>query len=391
MSRSQCLRCETKLFASRTTSETAINGTTQRSRSSSIESIINNLSIPASFFEPVVEQGIEKNEVVDGQQRLTTLFDFYNNKLQLVPNDDAPYLSPHNVHYAGKTFADLPPPYQQAFKRYRLAIIKLRDLGDMRLEVFRRINQGGTPLSGQDIRLAISGSASPCVSFIRLVGVYDKDRQGAQRFISTANERFGLKHPWTDPAALSVWYDWWYDKDIALGQTPSAMFLWALIAAQVDKLDSLLSNLGALAKLNVRFANSIEQTLDVYCTQTKYQDTVKDERIPPLLMDLEEMQVLFFPAFQEWLATLLGEKGPSLPIRSYRTMAAMIGAAYSLGIEPSKLSNDQWSTLVQFIRTPKNSSKTWRRLAAQQGTVGRETGPQGPTTSGARDLVGDHW
>src|SRR5580700_2185704 len=45
-----------------------------------VESIINNLSIPAFFFEVLVEGGLEKNEVIDGQQRLTTLFDFYNNE-----------------------------------------------------------------------------------------------------------------------------------------------------------------------------------------------------------------------------------------------------------------------------------------------------------------------
>jgi uncharacterized protein DUF262 len=139
-----------------------------------IESVINNLSVPAFFFEPRVADGIECNEVVDGQQRLTTLYAFWLNKLRLVTSDEAAYLSPHSVHYAGRTLDELPPPYQQAFKRYRLAIIKLRDLGDMRLEVFRRINQGGTPLSGQDIRLAVYGSNSPTMAVIRLAGYMTK-------------------------------------------------------------------------------------------------------------------------------------------------------------------------------------------------------------------------
>jgi hypothetical protein len=64
--------------------------------------------------------------------------------------------------------------YKQAFKKYRLAVIKLRNLEDgMRLEIFRRINQGGTPLSGQDIRLAYYGAKSRSLALIRLAGVYD--------------------------------------------------------------------------------------------------------------------------------------------------------------------------------------------------------------------------
>ena len=35
-----------------------------------VESVINNLSIPAFFFEAKVESGVETDDVVDGQQRL---------------------------------------------------------------------------------------------------------------------------------------------------------------------------------------------------------------------------------------------------------------------------------------------------------------------------------
>ncbi len=90
---------------------------------------------PGLFFEVKVEGGIERNEVVDGQQRLTTLFDFFNDDFSLVDSQDAPYLSPNSVHYAGKRFKELPQAYQQAFKKYRLTVIKLRNLEHMRLEV----------------------------------------------------------------------------------------------------------------------------------------------------------------------------------------------------------------------------------------------------------------
>jgi hypothetical protein len=79
-----------------------------------VESVINNLSVPAFFFERILEGGVEKNDVIDGQQRLTTLSDFFANKLRLVGSQDAPYLSPNSIHYAGKTFDQLPEPYLAA-------------------------------------------------------------------------------------------------------------------------------------------------------------------------------------------------------------------------------------------------------------------------------------
>jgi uncharacterized protein with ParB-like and HNH nuclease domain len=80
----------------------------EETKSLLVESVINNLSIPAFFFEVIIEESGEKNEVIDGQQRLTTLFDFYQNRFKLVASDEAPYLSPNSVHYAEKTFKGLP-------------------------------------------------------------------------------------------------------------------------------------------------------------------------------------------------------------------------------------------------------------------------------------------
>jgi hypothetical protein len=161
-----------------------------------VESVINNLSIPAFFFEVTFDDGVERNEVIDGQQRLTTLYDYFQGRFTLVDSEDAPYISPNSIHYAGKRFDQLPIAYKQAFKKYRLAVIKLRNLeGEMRLEIFRRINQGGTPLSGQDIRLAYYGEKSPSLALIRLAGVYDPEREASKRFLARAKE-IGISYPW---------------------------------------------------------------------------------------------------------------------------------------------------------------------------------------------------
>ena len=322
----------------------------EQTKSLLVESVINNLSIPAFFFEVEVDpEGVERNSVIDGQQRITTLSEFYNRKLRLVDSSDAPYISPNSVHYAGKTFDELPTVYQQAFKKYRLAVIKLRDLKSMRLEVFRRINQGGTPLSGQDIRLAYYGEKSPSLSFIRLVGVYDGHRASPHRFIRSAKEVFGLDHPWSRGPAFENWKDLWEDKELARGQTASEMFLWALVAAQCREIDRILQNAEALAKLNVRFNRGIDEVLDVYCAQVHFQDRNPD--MPPALMELREMRESFFPYFANWIAHL-GVAGPSLDVRKHRTVASLIGGAYREKVDPNKLDSERWGRIVEVIRRP---------------------------------------
>jgi hypothetical protein len=315
-----------------------------------VESVINNLSIPAFFFEVGLDpEGVERNQVIDGQQRLTTLNQFYRNNFRLVPSSDAPYIPPNSVHYAGKTFDELPAVYKSAFQKYRLTVIKLRDLESMRLEVFRRINQGGTPLSGQDIRLAYYGEQSPTTAFIRLVGVYDGQRQAAQRFVDSARVNYGLEYPWTDPIAGDSWKDLWEDKELARGQTASEMFLWSLMAAQYTQLDGIIQNKDALAKLNVRFNQNIDDALDVYCAQLNYQD--RNLAAPPVLFTAQDLQTSFFPYFAYWIAEL-GAKGPSLDVRKHRTVASLIGASYRMGINVVALTGPQWTKAVEFIRRP---------------------------------------
>src|ERR1700730_18691109 len=77
----------------------------ERKESLFIESILNNLTIPAFFFSQIEDQKIE---VVDGQQRLTTILKYADNKFSLSDSDSMVYLTPQSVHYRGKLFHDHP-------------------------------------------------------------------------------------------------------------------------------------------------------------------------------------------------------------------------------------------------------------------------------------------
>jgi hypothetical protein len=344
------------------------------SKSLFVESVINNLTIPALFFEAQLgDDGVERSEVVDGQQRLTTLRSFYEGRLALVGSNEAPYLSPNSIHYAGKKFEELPVAYKQAFKKYRLTVIRLRQLGDMKLEVFRRINQGGTPLSGQDIRLAYFGEGSISVAFIRLVGVYDTTSTAGKRFLQSAADKYTLNFPWTDDLALSTWRDWWEDKEIARGQTASEMFLWSLMTAQGSKLDSLLTNKDALKTLKCRYSESISEALDAYCAQVQYQD--RSPSGVPLLMTSEEMRERFFPHFQKWIDFLLRRSASSLPVTKHRVVACVIGAAYLTATLPEHLKDPSGSEVMAFIRSPRDFAKNVKIDWPE--SKGRWVGPRG--------------
>jgi hypothetical protein len=97
------------------------------------------------------------------------------------------------------------------------------------------------------------------------------------------------------------------------------MFLWALVAAQVSKVDDLLQNKNALEFLNIRFNRAINGALDAFCAQLRCQDT--HPAVPPVLMAVDEMRDKFFPDFERWIAMLLGQKAPNLAVSNHRSAA----------------------------------------------------------------------
>ena len=70
-----------------------------RKKSLLIESTLNNLTIPA-FFLCENENG--NSEVIDGQQRLTTIREYAEDKFKISDSDDIEYLLPEAVQYRGK-------------------------------------------------------------------------------------------------------------------------------------------------------------------------------------------------------------------------------------------------------------------------------------------------
>ena len=326
----------------------------RRKESLFIESLLNNLTIPALFF--LEDQDTGTIEVIDGQQRLNTIQKFENDKFSLETANDINYLSPQSVHYSGKKFSELPAKFKTVFNDYPLTIIYLPprlDLGT-KLEIFRRINEGGTPLTAQDIRLSYY-SESKSVYFVRLAGIY-AETPSAQRMIEAASKK-GVDNLWIQyPTAKKHWVEWWEGKAQAKGQTPSAMFLWYLVFTHRKKLDNLISTQDTMKHLTMTFNGSTEQALDTYCAQLQFTDTKKGESIFPTYGNGLEKD---FENFVTWIEAILGSAMSGVSVDKYKQTALLIGAAVELELDAKALSNDVWDAIGEFIRAPRRAGTEW--------------------------------
>lgn len=119
-------------------------------RSRLVESVLLQLPIPAIFL---IERDDGRLELIDGLQRISSLIHFVNpSAIQAEPLvlEGCDLVSELN----GSTFEDLPLTLRLKLKRtaVRTIIIKRQSSQNIRYEMFKRLNTGGTKLSDQDIR-----------------------------------------------------------------------------------------------------------------------------------------------------------------------------------------------------------------------------------------------
>ncbi|MFB6372825.1 MAG: DUF262 domain-containing protein [Bradymonadaceae bacterium] len=120
--------------------------TTQQSRL--IESLLMRIPLPAFYFD-VRPDGTFV--VVDGQQRLSTIRDFII--IQELQLENLEYLP----HLEGCTFDELDRALRRRIEETQLLVFRLmpETPDKVRLNVFKRLNTGGEPLTSQEIRHAL--------------------------------------------------------------------------------------------------------------------------------------------------------------------------------------------------------------------------------------------
>jgi hypothetical protein len=121
---------------------------TEGQRSRLIESILLGVPLPSIYLASGADGRLS---VVDGQQRLSSIYDFAMDRFPLVELVDLPQLS-------GMHFKNLKPNLRRRIQQAQLAVnvVDPQAPSHVKFDIFTRLNTGGTPLSAQEIRNALS-------------------------------------------------------------------------------------------------------------------------------------------------------------------------------------------------------------------------------------------
>lgn len=122
-------------------------------KSKLIESFIMNVPVPPCFL---YESEFARYEVMDGQQRISAIYDFYENRFSLKGLEQWPELN-------GRIYDKLPSEIKKGLDRRSISYIVLlkesaKTTDDevlLRQQVFERLNTGGVELENQEIRHCI--------------------------------------------------------------------------------------------------------------------------------------------------------------------------------------------------------------------------------------------
>ncbi|MHC4619403.1 MAG: DUF262 domain-containing protein, partial [Planctomycetota bacterium] len=121
----------------------------QHARSYLMDTIIRGKPIPKIFLRQMTDPLTRKTlrEVVDGQQRLRTIFSFLDDGFTISKT--------HNADFGANLFSQLPASVKKDILEYEIAVDLLLDAPDETvLDVFARLNSYSVTLSNQELRHA---------------------------------------------------------------------------------------------------------------------------------------------------------------------------------------------------------------------------------------------
>ncbi|MUL38957.1 DUF262 domain-containing protein [Gloeocapsopsis dulcis] len=114
-----------------------------------VDTVLNGYPAPAIFiYQEITPEGISKVSIVDGKQRLSSLFEFANNEFPV-------YEKATIERFRGKYFNDLDTETKQNFWKYQFAIEYVPSSNEEIISnIFDRINRNVIKLTSQELRHA---------------------------------------------------------------------------------------------------------------------------------------------------------------------------------------------------------------------------------------------
>lgn len=116
-----------------------------KAKSYLIDTIISGFPIPRIFIREKTNLDMSAcREIVDGQQRLKTIFDFINDGFRIS--------KVHSQEYGGCCYSELPDAVKKDFLKYPISAIMLIDLDDNDVfDIFARLNTYSVKLNPQEL------------------------------------------------------------------------------------------------------------------------------------------------------------------------------------------------------------------------------------------------
>jgi Protein of unknown function DUF262/HNH endonuclease len=142
-----------------------------------MDTILRGYDIPKLYWKKVSDKP-ERYDVVDGQQRIRTLWEFFNNQFSLATNSD----DIDGEKVSGFYYADLPVDLRISLDSYQLHIVIIEDADEDEVrEMFLRL-QNGTSLKAQEKRNAMTGQMRDAIKKLATMPFWLKAKFGSERF-----------------------------------------------------------------------------------------------------------------------------------------------------------------------------------------------------------------
>ena len=337
-----------------------------------IESLLIRIPIPAFYFDATDDS---KWLVIDGVQRLTALARFVIDEQTL--NEQYPELEPLKLcdleflmDFNGKTYAELERTYQRRINETQVTVYTIEQgtPGDVKYNIFKRINTGGLPLSRQEIRNALNvGPATQLLAdlarsaaFLKVADSSIQDKRGSDqecilRFI-----------------AFTLFPDTGYREHERLG---SDKFLNDTMA-HINKMP-----LNKLDKLKESFKKAMEAAYKIF-GESAFRRAYKGRYLGRINMILFEVwSVNLGRLSDDDISKLIEKKG--YLINAFQDLMEHPSLRHAMLIRHVSTAKTRFETVRDFINKILQTQDPWKNI--------EEKYPFGRTVSGQVIRIDDYW